>query len=239
MSEGLAQRKLRRTRQAIADAAMALFAERGFDQVTVAEVATAAEVSEKTVFNHFTTKADLVFDAEQGLVEGLVTAVRTRAVGEAAIAAVRRFLADLSGSIGQGAPTARQEAFRRVVTGSPALRAHQRIVAARYEDTLATTLAEETGASSDSAEPFIVAVALIGALRAGLNAALTGSAPASAMTQACDVLEAGLDGYAVRAPNAASPAASRSGTARSDEPCTTRTVPGESPTNHENHDQQW
>jgi AcrR family transcriptional regulator len=200
MSEGLAQRKLRRTRQAIAGAAMDLFAERGFDQVTVAEVAAAAEVSEKTVFNHFTTKADLVFDADQGLAEGLVTAVRTRGAGESAIEAVRRFLAELAESLGQEAPTARQAAFRRVVSGSPALHTHQRVMAARYEDALAAVLEEETGAPPGSAEPFVVAVALVGALRAGLDAAPASGGPAAAMARACDALEAGLGGYAVRAP---------------------------------------
>ena len=57
--EGLRERKKRQTRDAIAAAALALFLERGFDAVTVADVARAADVSEKTVFNHFPTKEDL------------------------------------------------------------------------------------------------------------------------------------------------------------------------------------
>ena len=59
--EGLRERKKRETREAIAAAAMALFLEHGFDAVTVADVARAADVSEKTVFNYFATKEDLVF----------------------------------------------------------------------------------------------------------------------------------------------------------------------------------
>ena len=59
-TEGLRERKKRQTHEAIAEAAMALFVEHGFDAVTVADVARAADVSEKTVFNYFPAKEDLV-----------------------------------------------------------------------------------------------------------------------------------------------------------------------------------
>src|SRR3954466_9208574 len=81
-TEGLRARKKRAARQAIAATARRLFAERGFDAVTVAEIAAAADVSEKTVFNHFPTKEDLAFaDRERGLLQ-LVAEIRKRPPGE-------------------------------------------------------------------------------------------------------------------------------------------------------------
>src|SRR6188472_4655459 len=79
--EGLRERKKRQTRAAIAEAAMALFLARGFDAVTVADVARAADVSEKTVFNHFPTKEDLVLHGGQERRAALIEAIRARPPG--------------------------------------------------------------------------------------------------------------------------------------------------------------
>jgi AcrR family transcriptional regulator len=80
-TEGLRARKKRVARETIAATARRLFAERGFDTVTVAEIAAAADVSEKTVFNHFPTKEDLAFAGrEQGLVQ-LVADIAERPPG--------------------------------------------------------------------------------------------------------------------------------------------------------------
>src|SRR3569833_4205830 len=70
-----------RTRGGIASAAMGLFATRGFDAVTVAEVAREAGVSEKTVFSHFPTMEDLFFDEVPARLQALVAAVRHREPG--------------------------------------------------------------------------------------------------------------------------------------------------------------
>jgi AcrR family transcriptional regulator len=76
--EGLRARKKRVAREAIAATARRLFAERGFDRVTVAEIAAAADVSEKTVFNHFPTKEDLAFAGREEGIAGLVKAITER-----------------------------------------------------------------------------------------------------------------------------------------------------------------
>src|ERR1700733_13675694 len=89
---GLRERKKQRTRQLIAETAWRLFAERGFDQVPVAEVAAAAEVSEATVFNYFPTKEDLVFNRMETFEQELVGAIRDRQPGESIVQAFGRFV---------------------------------------------------------------------------------------------------------------------------------------------------
>jgi AcrR family transcriptional regulator len=91
---GLRERKKARTRQAIADAAARLFAERGYEQVAVAEVAREAEVSEQTVYNYFQTKEQLVTDRDQQIQEELGRLIRTRAPGTTPAAAIRGFVLD-------------------------------------------------------------------------------------------------------------------------------------------------
>ena len=87
---GLRESKKLHTRQQIADEAMRLFVTRGFDHVTVAEVAAAAGVSEKTVFNYFPTKEDLFFDEVPKREAVLVEAIRGREPGESILGALRR-----------------------------------------------------------------------------------------------------------------------------------------------------
>ena len=79
--EGLRERKKRETQEAIAGAAMELFHERGFDAVTVADIARAADVAEKTVFNHFPTKEDLIFVRADDLLAAQVEEIRSRPPG--------------------------------------------------------------------------------------------------------------------------------------------------------------
>src|SRR6266496_368056 len=93
---GLRERKKQQTHQAIAEAAQQLFAERGFDAVTVAEVARAADVSEGTVFNYFPTKEDLFYGGMEAFEAELVEAVGQRAPGESVPAAFRRFVLERS-----------------------------------------------------------------------------------------------------------------------------------------------
>ena len=81
LMEGLRERKKRETQEAIAAAAMALFSEHGFDAVTVAEIARAADVSEKTVFNHFPAKEDLVFFRSDDRLSDWADEIRNRPPG--------------------------------------------------------------------------------------------------------------------------------------------------------------
>jgi len=85
----LRERKKLRTRSLIADAAARLFAERGYEQVTVSDVARAADVSEQTVYNYFPVKENLVLDQDEALRDRLVQLVRDRPPGVSPAAAIR------------------------------------------------------------------------------------------------------------------------------------------------------
>ena len=91
---GLRERKKARTRQVIADAAARLFAERGYEQVAVSDVAREAEVSEQTVYNYFQTKEQLVTDRDQQVQDELSRLIRARAPGTTPAAAIREFVLD-------------------------------------------------------------------------------------------------------------------------------------------------
>src|SRR2546423_7265949 len=125
---GLRERKKQQTRQVIAAAARRLFAERGFDRVTVAEVAAAAEVSEATVFNYFPTKEDLFYSGLEAFEEELLRAVRDRKSGESILAAFARFVLEPRGLLAAKDPQAtdRLAAITRVISESPALLARER-----------------------------------------------------------------------------------------------------------------
>jgi AcrR family transcriptional regulator len=164
---GLRERKKQRTRQLIADTARRLFAEHGFDAVTVAQVAREAEVAEKTVFNYFPTKEDLFYSRLEAFEEELVAAVRDRDPGKSVLEGFADFILqprgifDL-GARGGDAATKRMRTITRVITESPALLARERLVFDRYTESLAAAIAEETGAAPGDVAPRAVAGALLG-----------------------------------------------------------------------------
>jgi AcrR family transcriptional regulator len=164
---GLRERKKQQTRQLIADTAWRLFADRGFDRVTVAEVAREAEVALATVFNYFPTKEDLFFSRLEAFGQRLVAEVGARPAGEPALAAVRRFLLASGGLVarvesGDAEALERLRAVNRVIAGSPALQTRERQVVARYADALAGLLAEDLGVPADDIQVRVAANAMIG-----------------------------------------------------------------------------
>jgi AcrR family transcriptional regulator len=168
---GLRELKKRQTRQLIADTAWRLFADRGFDRVTVAEVAREAQVAEATVFNYFPTKEDLFYHRLEAFEAGLVEAVAAREVGEPALAAVRRYLLASDGLLarveaGDADALQRLRTVNRVIAASPALQAREQQAMARTADTLAALLAAETGAAADDVTARAAASALLGVQRA-------------------------------------------------------------------------
>jgi AcrR family transcriptional regulator len=138
---GLRETKKLQTRQAIAESAMELFVTRGFEHVTVAEIAAAAGVSEKTVFNYFPTKEDIFFDEVPERLAALADAIRSRASGEPFTAPLRALhVAQCSRLSSSGFAH-----FARVIEESPALQAKEVEVMARFTDVLAATIRAELG----------------------------------------------------------------------------------------------
>ena len=158
MVEGLRERKKRQTRQYISDVATGLFMERGFDAVTVAEVADAADVSVNTVYNYFSTKEDLLLDRADDMRERLARWVRARDAGESAVAAVlREQRAELEAVSPRMGLMPGFERFMVVVESAPTLRL--RLLAVRQEiiERLEATLREETGAPDGDITPRLMA----------------------------------------------------------------------------------
>jgi AcrR family transcriptional regulator len=139
------------TRARIAEVAARMFLERGFDGVTVAEVAREAGVSSVTVFKHFPRKEDLFLDRTVDAVEVLQSAVRDRAPGVDVLASLRdatlRLIDDrhpLSGVNDRSTP------FFRTVAASPTLTARAREIAADLQQTLAEELARDPSFDGDA-----------------------------------------------------------------------------------------
>lgn len=132
--------KRARTRSAIADAALRLFVQRGFEDVTVAQVASAAEVSERTVFRYFDDKEDLLFAEDDDFRELLAQELAERELTTDPIAALR----DATISVALTVEDRRGELIERwrLVESSSALQARERARHRRYEATIRAAYAD-------------------------------------------------------------------------------------------------
>ncbi|MFD2469789.1 TetR/AcrR family transcriptional regulator [Amycolatopsis silviterrae] len=142
---GRRERKKAATRQALADAALSMFLERGYDRVTVREIADAADVSTTTLMKHFPTKEALVFDRAPEIDEALIAAVRDRPAGTPVLDALR---AHIHQRVASGI---RQEAapLLKLVRETPALSEYWHKMWMGHEHTLSRAIAAETGAPED------------------------------------------------------------------------------------------
>jgi AcrR family transcriptional regulator len=210
-AEGLRERKKRLTRQHLSDTATAMFLDRGFDAVRVAEVAEACQVSEKTVYNYFPTKESLILDRE----DAMAAALRA-ALGDTSVAPVAAMLSMLIREItavttwlkarddGRLAlPTFQR--FRELIETTPALRAHQADTMDRLADVAAQTLSHRAGLRPDDPEARMAAHALLGLWRVqydslgGFDGTQTTTQlqrhVVAYITRAAQVLESGLSRF--------------------------------------------
>jgi AcrR family transcriptional regulator len=164
---GLRERKKQRLREQISGAALRLFAERGFEEVTIAEVADTADVSQKTVFNYFPTKEDLVYAREEEVEQQLREAFAGRRRGESVVEGMRRFLFDVFSRLGDKDAPEAMGVRARIIGASPALQARERAVF----EALTRLLAELMTEKKDDPRAYVAANALVGVNRALLESA--------------------------------------------------------------------
>lgn len=145
-------------RSRICDTATALFLERGFDEVSVSEIAVAADVARPTVFAHFARKEDLLFDRYPETTRLLTRAIHERVAGVSPVRALRDALLELAA---QGHPgvgiSAAFVPFWRLVAGSRALQARARELAETIEAELARALAGTGVAEPELTAAFVAA----------------------------------------------------------------------------------
>jgi len=206
MASGLRERHKRETRQAISDIATQMFVERGFDEVTIAQVADAAGVAKMTVTNYFPRKEDLVFDRAGAVIRHLADVIAARPPGESMLSAIRRDYAEAVAradvTLGLSSP-----AFARMIVSSPALTSRVREMLDQRERALGDAIAAETG--TDNPQQRLVAAVLASVhrvLAAEASARSLAGQPreeicavlADAAARAFDLLEPSLGRYGIQ-----------------------------------------
>jgi AcrR family transcriptional regulator len=212
VTEGLRERKKAETRRQLWHTAVELFLARGFDNVSITEIAAAANVPKMTVFNYYPTKEDIVVGPMNEHVDEPARVVLGRRPGQSAVQALRsHFLTALAE---RDAITGLNDnpavlSVARLVTSTPALLARVLDFGSRTQAALARALAGETRADPEDPLPRLVAAQLTAvqftlaadnrcALTAGQRADDRYPAAKAAAETAYRVLDQGLQGYATR-----------------------------------------
>jgi AcrR family transcriptional regulator len=201
MAEGLRERKKQRTREQIIEAAMGLFAERGYQATTIADIATAADVAPRTFFSYFPSKEAVVFHNIDRDLDALASTLRDRLPGETVFDALRRWIDAL---FDQWMAEEDQALLRkRLCREDEALANFQGGVLARMHDLLRDAIADDLGEPPDALRPRLVAAAAMAAmtsLEGGIDqateerVAFDKAEALAVLDEAMVFLRAGLDG---------------------------------------------
>ena len=162
MPEGLRERKKQRTREQIVEAAMRLFAERGYHATTIADIAQAADVAPRTFFSYFPSKEAVVFHNVDGDLDGLASTLRERLPGETAFDALRRWI-DLKFEDWQAD---KDDALlrKRLCREDEGLANFEGGMMARVQELLLEAIAEDLDEPPSALRPRLVAAAAMAAL---------------------------------------------------------------------------
>jgi AcrR family transcriptional regulator len=185
MPQGLRERKKQRTRQKIIEAAMGLFAERGYHATTIADIAAAAEVAPRTFFSYFPSKEAVVFHNVDRNLDGLASALRDRLPGETVFDALRRWIDAMFDEFAadQDEAVLRKQLCRE----DEGLANFQGGVMARISELLLEAIADDLGEPPDTLRPRLVAAAAVAALTS-LEGSFDDEAPAG-KAEALSVLD--------------------------------------------------
>ena len=187
---GLRERKKQQTRERIARVALELFAERGYDETTLADIAEAADVSPRTIFAYYESKEDILFCEEGVFIDRLRQMLEERPPGTTTVDAIRVFF------VASIEPPDEQARLRKkVLSSTPALQMRMGARHARLEPMLAESIARDLGAGPDDMRPLLIAASMTAAfmsVRDRLFEAEAGGEPIS-HEQAFEILDQVLE----------------------------------------------
>ncbi len=160
-------RKRERTREQLIAAAYELFAERGYDAVTVGEIAERAWVSERTFFRYFPAKDDVLWPDSAGQLAAFGATIVARPAAERPLEAVQNAMLELGRAMGMDPAPALLRA--RIVAQTPALVARDLLEYSRWEEAVRDAIRERTAAADGDLAPAMTAVVAGGALRVAFD----------------------------------------------------------------------
>jgi AcrR family transcriptional regulator len=198
---GLRERKKQQTREKIARVALDLFAERGYDETTLADIADAADVSTRTIFAYFNSKEDILFCDEPQFYIVLEQALANRPPGATTVDALREFLA------AQDMADAIHQRRKKIVAESASLRLAERARFGRLEELIADSIARDLDAQPGDIRPAFVAASMTAAfttmrdrIEAETGEALSHEQALAILDDVLDFLRGGLEGLSSRRP---------------------------------------
>jgi AcrR family transcriptional regulator len=157
---GLRERKKQQTRETIERVALQLFAERGYDEATLAEIAEAADVSPRTIFSYFQSKEDILFCTEGDYLTMLREMLEQRDAGSTTVDALRDFISSLP------PPDEHAMLRKKVVAANPDLQMKLRARIGQLEGVLAQSIAKDLSAGPDDVRPALIAASMTAAFAA-------------------------------------------------------------------------
>jgi AcrR family transcriptional regulator len=184
---GLRERKKQQTREKIEQVALHLFAERGYDETTLAEIAEAADVSPRTIFAYFQSKEDILFCDEPSVYDRLEQTLEQRPPGATTVDALREFVSSFDESDEQA------KLRKRIIGSNAGLRLSERARSAPIEQLITRSIARDLDAGPDDVRPLLIAASVTAAFSAVRDRLQEGSAEPISHEQARGILDEVLE----------------------------------------------